>query len=68
MSAVTSTPPALKADYQFQDTLASSVASAPDLAHIGANAFVPSAIDGTTRTVLRFAEGNGVALTPVTAT
>ena len=66
MSAVTSTPPALKADYQFQDTLASSVASAPDLAHIGANAFVPSAIDGTTRTVLRFAEGNGVALTPVT--
>src|SRR5438093_979897 len=52
----------VRADYQFQGTLASSVAPAPSLAHLGTNTFQIDSVSGVTRSVLRFPEGNGLAL------
>ncbi len=56
------------AEYAFEGTLASSVASAPDLVAIGKgeNAFVDEDVLGTTRTVLRFPMRNGLRLSPTT--
>src|SRR6185436_19453121 len=48
--------------YQFQNTLASALPMGPGLANLGANTFVNSVVDGQSRTVLRFAENDGVAL------
>ena len=63
-SAVTSAR--LKADYQFQNVLSSSVAGAPDLSNLGNNTFGSATVDGNPRTVLRFAANNGLALAPTT--
>ncbi|HET9483579.1 MAG TPA: LamG-like jellyroll fold domain-containing protein [Xanthomonadales bacterium] len=56
----------LRADYQFQNSLASSVAGAPALTTIGTTAFATESVDGAARTVLTFTAGSGVALTPTT--
>jgi len=61
-SSTGSTPDAAKADYQFQNTLTSSVGTAPALANLGPNAFTAASVDGQTRTVLRFAQNDGVSL------
>lgn len=55
----------LKADYQFQGTLASSVAGAPvliDLTGSAPNSFTPASVDGAFRQTLRFSFNGGVAL------
>ncbi len=56
----------LKADYQFQDSLASSVAGAPTLTDLTAgnapNAFVTDSVNGASRRVLAFPKGNGLAM------
>jgi hypothetical protein len=59
---------ALTADYQFQTTLASSVAGAPALTNVGpgSNAFAVDIVDGISRTVLTFPQNNGLALSPTT--
>jgi hypothetical protein len=58
----------LKADYQFQGTLASSVGTPPDLATLGsvANTYATETVDGQVRTVLSFPADNGVVLVPTT--
>ena len=58
--------PAATADYYFQGSLESSLGTAPDLVEVekGSSAFTA---DGTTGvTVLRFAGGRGLALSPTT--
>ena len=56
----------LKADYQFQDTRASSIAGAPALTDLvgpgGPNAFVTDTVNGVPRRVLGFPRGSGVAM------
>ena len=52
----------LKADYQFQGSLSSSVGTAPALANLGNNTFGNATVDGTSQTVLRFAQNDGVVL------
>ena len=55
----------LKADYQFQDTRSSSVGTAPTLTDIpSTNTFTTDTVDGTSRKVLSFLEGNGLKLSP----
>ena len=60
------------AEYNFQNTLASSVAGAPDLAHLVdatgqvQNTFTTAAVDGASRTVLHFPQFNGLVLAPTT--
>lgn len=66
------------ADYRFQDTRSSSVGTAPALVDIcdaspagpctgvNANTFTTATVDGTSRRVLSFSEGNGLKLTPTT--
>ena len=56
----------LKADYQFQNTLASSVGTAPVLINLGSNTFGTTTVDSITRTVLNFTQGNGLSLSPTT--
>ncbi len=58
-------PAALRADYQFQNTLTSSTAGAPALTNLGNNTFRSATVDGRTRTVLSFAENDGVVLSPM---
>ena len=55
-----------KADYQFQNTRSTSVGSAPALTDIGpgTNTFTTTTVDGTSRKVLSFPQGNGVKLSP----
>lgn len=60
----------LKADYQFQDTRASSAPGAPslsDLIGVGnpSNSFVTDLVAGAPRRVLSFPKGNGVAMSSV---
>lgn len=59
---------ALTADYQFQNTRASSVGGAPALVDVGpgANAFATDFVDSVPRTVLTFPQGNGLSLAPTT--
>ncbi len=61
----------LRADYQLQSTYASSVGTPPNLSNINeggnaANAFATRTVDGTTRTILGFPQGNGVMLSGAT--
>jgi len=56
----------LKADYQFQNTLASSVGTAPALVDLGSNTFGTATVDSITRTVLNFTQDNGLSLSPTT--
>ncbi len=58
----------LKADYQFQNTRSSSGGASPDLTDIGSgiNSFVTDTVGGSSRTVLQFPKGNGLALSPTT--
>jgi hypothetical protein len=58
--------PAATADYLFQGSLESSLGRVPDLAGVGGGTGVFT-VDGTTgTTVLRFAGGRGLKLTPTT--
>jgi uncharacterized repeat protein (TIGR01451 family) len=59
---------AIKADYQFQNSRASSVGSPPQLVDSGAtpNSFVSDQINGVLRTALAFASGSGLTLAPTT--
>lgn len=53
----------LKASYQLQGSRASQLAGAPDLVDIGpGNRFATETVDGTSRQVLAFPKGGGVAL------
>nr|MDQ2730879.1 hypothetical protein [Armatimonadota bacterium] len=56
----------LKADYRFDNTLASSVKGAPALVNLGENTFSTETVNGQPHPVLRFAEGNGLSLAPTT--
>jgi outer membrane protein assembly factor BamB len=60
------------ADYQFQNTFSSSVGSAPDLEPIGTvtctNQFPVEDVDGTSRPVFCFPQGEGLSLRPGTPT
>ncbi|MBI3921550.1 MAG: Ig-like domain-containing protein, partial [Armatimonadetes bacterium] len=57
----------LRADYRFQNTLASSVGTPPALAPLGTgNAFATETVDGASHTVLQFPLGNGLTLSPTT--
>lgn len=53
---------ALKADYQFRNTLASSVGTAPPLENLGENTFGTETVNGQPRPVLRFPQGSGVVI------
>jgi CSLREA domain-containing protein len=57
-----------KADYRFQNDLKTSVGTAPALTKIGpkSNTFATANVDGSSRKVLRFPQGNGVRLSPTT--
>jgi Tol biopolymer transport system component len=55
----------LKADYQFQGNLNSSVAGAPAMANLtgsSANSFQTDTIDGYTRQTVRFPQNNGLSV------
>ena len=66
------------ADYRFQDTRSSSVGTAPALVDIcdvspegpctgaNANTFTTATVDGASRKVLSFPQGNGLKLSPTT--
>lgn len=56
------TPPALVADYRFQNGYQSSVGNPPPLQSLGSNTFEDTAVDGRSRRVLKFTPNNGVAL------
>lgn len=56
--------PGLRADYRFQSNLLSSVGNPPMLTNLGVNSFVTATVDGVPRTVLSFANNNGVMLQP----
>ncbi|HEV8130970.1 MAG TPA: SBBP repeat-containing protein, partial [Acidobacteriota bacterium] len=56
--------PALKADYQFQNSRASSISGPPALTDLGSNSFGTVTVDGSPRTVLRFAANNGLSVSP----
>jgi hypothetical protein len=63
------TPSGPTADYRFQNSLASSVGSPPDMISYtkpsnAASTFVSEVVDGTTRKVLRFPQGNGLTFGP----
>jgi hypothetical protein len=60
-------PGSTRADYRFQNTLASSVGTPPDLTFISTGqSFTNITVDGTGRTVLRFPQGKGLQLQPTT--
>ncbi|HLM59207.1 MAG TPA: LamG-like jellyroll fold domain-containing protein, partial [Pyrinomonadaceae bacterium] len=55
------------ADYQFQNTLASSIGNPPALSYIGTGqSFVTDTVNGVSRKVLSFPAGNSVELRPTT--
>jgi hypothetical protein len=56
-----------RADYQFQNTLASSEGTVPVLANLGPNTFTTANVDGQSRTVLRFAQNDGLALSQLSS-
>jgi hypothetical protein len=62
--STTPTANAARADYLFQNTLASSAGVAPPLQNLGANGFNTAIVDGTSRTVLNFAQNDGLSLSP----
>ena len=67
-SSSASALPSAGADYRFQNKLSTSVGTAPALQKIGpgTNTFTTATVDGSSRTVLRFPEGNGLKLSPTT--
>ena len=58
--------PAPTADYVFQGSLESSIGHAPDLAGVGGGSGIFTVDGRTGTTVLRFAGGRGLKLTPTT--
>src|SRR3990170_2086171 len=56
------------ADYRFQDTRSTSVGAASALTDIGpgTNTFTTAMVNGTSRKVLSFPQGNGLKLSPTT--
>ncbi len=54
----------LVADYQFRDSLNSSVGNAPALTNLGNNSFESVTVDDSIRRALKFDENNGLALAP----
>lgn len=62
----TATGCTVKADYQFQNTLSSSTGTPPALNNLGSNTFGTATVDGASRTVLQFAQDNGVVFGPTT--
>jgi len=61
----TSTTPSsgsARADYRFENSLASTIAGAANLGNLGNNVFGSATVDGTSRTVLNFAQNDGVQL------
>jgi hypothetical protein len=68
MTADASASGALRADYRFQNTLASSIGAAPALSALGSdtNSFATETVDGSSQTVLAFQAENGVQLAPTT--
>jgi hypothetical protein len=62
-SATTPNSGSARADYRFENSLASSIAGAPILANLGNNVFASATVDGMSRTVLSFAQNDGVQLT-----
>jgi len=68
MIAAPSASAALRADYRFQTTLASSVGAPSALTDLGpaANSFATESVNGSSRTVLTFPNGNGAQLAPTT--
>lgn len=67
-TAATSASAALRADYQFQNTLASSFGAPPTLTTVGSgtNSFATESVNGPSQTVLTFPAENGVQLAPTT--
>ena len=60
-------PGSTRADYRFQNTLASSVGTPPDLSLISTGQFFTNiTVDGTSRTVLRFPQDKSLQLVPTT--
>jgi Concanavalin A-like lectin/glucanases superfamily len=59
---------ALRTDYQFQNTLASSFGASPTLTTLGpgTNSFAIEYVNGSSQTVLTFPAENGVQLAPTT--
>src|SRR5215467_3460082 len=56
-------PAVIRADYRFQNTLASSVGTPPDLTLISTGQFFTNiTVDGTSRTVLRFPQDKSLQL------
>ena len=68
-SAISAQVATLVADYQFNNTLSSGVFDVPGLVNNGSsgtNTFITDTVDGQSRTVLQFPNGNGVNLSPTT--
>jgi uncharacterized repeat protein (TIGR02543 family) len=62
-------PTTPNADYRFQNTLASSIGTPPDLQNVSAgNSFQTEIVDGFSRVIYRFPLGNGLFLQPTTNT
>lgn len=68
VAATSSASAALRADYQFQNTLASSVGASPALTALGlgTNSFATESVNGSSQAVLTFPAENGVQLAPTT--
>jgi concanavalin A-like lectin/glucanase superfamily protein len=66
MTTAISANAALRADYQFQNTLASSVGAPPAMTSlgVGTNSFATESVSGSSQTVLKFPAENGVQLAP----
>ena len=57
----------IRADYRFETTLGSAVGTPPDLVPINAGHFYTNQlVDGLTRMTLRFPQGSGLRLSPLT--
>ncbi len=69
MAAAAPASAALRADYQFQQSLASSLGTPPALSTLGpgANSFAIESVAGSSQAVLRFPAENGVQLAPATS-
>ncbi len=67
-TAAASASATLRADYQFQNTLASSLGAPPALTTLGSgtNSFATESVNGSSLTVLTFPAENGVQLAPTT--
>lgn len=65
--SVSAVPPSA-ADYRLQGKLSTSVGTAPALQKIGpgTNSFTTASVDGSSRKVLAFPQGNGLKLSPTT--